>query len=95
MREMKGNRYAAFGILLVSILLGLLLIKPILMGIFWLIGWLLQGIIAIIVTAIFIVGGYCLYRVEKWAFLTLFTNKTPNFPDLSFDMPPDEDMSDF
>ena len=86
MQDLKGNRYAAFGIILVTIFLGLLLIKPILLSIFWLIGWLLQGIVAIGVTGLFLLGGYWLYLVEEWAFKTLFTNKAPDFPTLDNDI---------
>jgi hypothetical protein len=85
MDELKGNRYVAFGILLVSILLGLALIKPIFIGVIWLIGWVLQGILAFLTVGLFIIGGFCLYRIEQWAVYTLFTNKEPDFPELGID----------
>jgi 4-hydroxybenzoate polyprenyltransferase len=83
--QLKGNRKAAFLVLLVSILLGLALIKPIFIGVIWLIGWVLQGIVAFIFVGLFIIGGYWLYRIEDWAFKTLFTNKEPDFPDMTID----------
>ena len=94
MKDLKGNRFAAFGILFVSTLLALLLIKPILFGLFWLVGWLLQGFIAIIFACLIALGGYCIYRVEEWAYNTLFTNTAPDFPDMTVDgFDPIEDLS--
>ena len=84
-KDLQGNRYVAFCILLVSILFGLALIKPVLLGVFWLIGWLLQGLVAIVVASLFVMVGYWLYLIEEWAFKTLFTNKRPAFPNLEID----------
>lgn len=96
--DMKGNRYGAFAILMASLVIGILMVKPILLCLAWIIGWLIHGVLALIIAGLLIVAGYWLYRIEAWAFKTLFTNEQPDFPDLTIEglstPEPDDDDDD-
>ena len=94
--EFKGNRKVAFMILLAIILLALVLFKPILVGLFFLVVCLLKAILTFVILGLLLIGGFYLALIVEWAAKTLFTNAQPNFPELKVDWPYGEkDIPDY
>ena len=93
--NLKGDKQSAAWMFFGPIVIALILIKFIVWGLLSLLAALFWGAFAMVITGVLIVGGYWLYRIEEWAFKTLFLNADLDFPDSSiWDVDPHYSIND-